>query len=839
MAEGNNKEEVIPTHSVHCHQGQGRMSVSDEPITISDSSDEEGIPVLVTPATEQHEEDQPQTSRSNRIKPSEEPQDEYGDSLDLESDEKEFKPGPSSQQTTNNTVNHNVEQKSIRQETEPLEAQTPPSEDSGTGLSSNPGSPATSVADRVMEEGPWLEHPSFLAQHPQPQERTKQAVPQEQHSEAEMGPVILSHDFPEPVFPSPETQQEGIPDPASPQLALPLEEVEERGPSSSLPGSKKANLETMWGQGAVAIDQELVTLLVKETEARFPDVADGYVKELIHLKNYYDLNVLCNFLLENPDYPKREDRTILHPSSSLLASQDDEELSNIDFFDYSKLTPLDKRCFLQAAELLMAEFKMLNSKDIKWALYEFKGHYAITRKAFSDAFKKWQELSPEASGKRKKRKEMIQDSFIDFKFEQGEIKIEKRMFFLRNKRRWCRSYELSDLLPAVRLEQEFYEQKIKEMAEHEDYLLALKMNGEQYEQDGQLIECGCCYGEFPFEELTHCSDAHLFCKECLIRYAQEAVFGSGKSDLSCMEGSCTSSFPTSELERVIPQAVLYKYYERRAEEEVAAACGEELVRCPSCSYPALLDADVERFSCPNPRCSKETCRKCKGLWKEHTGLTCEELAEKDEVKYRTSIEEKMTAARVRKCPQCGTGLIKSEGCNRMSCRCGAQMCYLCRLPIDGYEHFCQHPRFPGCPCQQCFRCSLWTDPTEDDEKLIEEIQKKAEEDQKRKHGGNTRKRIGPPLEKPAKKVRHMGALPRPVPWHLHRQMPAFRIVHAPFLQPPVWPAFHNFPINFRPMPAPYFPPLPNLHVNYDFGLEHGALEHNLHMRFVPQPWHRF
>ncbi|NXS22486.1 RN216 ligase, partial [Mystacornis crossleyi] len=326
---------------------------------------------------------------------------------------------------------------------------------------------------------------------------------------------------------------------------------------------------------------------------------------------------LCNFLLENPDYPKKEGRVVLNPSSSLLASQDETKASEsiliscclwavpkMDYFDFSKLAPLDQRCFIQAADLLMADFKMLSSQDIKWALHELKGHYAITRKAFSDAIKKWQELSPETSGKRKRRKEMNQYSYIDFRFEQGDVKIEKRMFFLENKRRHWRSYDKLSLLPPVLLEQEFYEQKVKEMAEHADFLLALQMNEEQYQKDGQMIECRCCYGEFAFEELTQCADGHLFCKECLIKYAQEAVFGSGKSELSCMEGSCTCSFPTSELEKVLPENILCKYYERKAEEEVAAACADELVRCPFCNFPALLDSDVKRFSCPNPRCRK-------------------------------------------------------------------------------------------------------------------------------------------------------------------------------------------------------------------------------------------
>uniref|UniRef100_A0A672HTP1 RING-type domain-containing protein n=1 Tax=Salarias fasciatus TaxID=181472 RepID=A0A672HTP1_SALFA len=442
---------------------------------------------------------------------------------------------------------------------------------------------------------------------------------------------------------------------------------------------------------------------------------EAYVAELIQKNNVKDLNVY------------RFIAGWFHLTCTSRVLQVTEDL-----FDYSKLSSMGPEVVMQAADLLMADFRMLSCQDIKWALNTLKGHYAITRKALCEALKKWQE-SGDPLGKRRRSRTSSERCYIDFYFEHGSVKVERRMYFLENDRRYCRTY--SNLEASVQKELSFYQQKAKEWAEHEDFLLALQVNEDEYKKDGQLIECGCCYGEFAFEKMTQCSDGHLFCKECLVKYAQEAVFGSGKSELSCMEGGCLCSYPVCELEKVLPENILCKYYERQAEEAVAATCADELVRCPFCNFPALLDKDMSLFSCPNPRCRKESCRKCHVQWKLHVGKTCEQVLERDEIRMRVLFEERMTAARVRKCVKCATGLVKSEGCNRMSCRCGSYMCYLCREPITGYNHFCQHARSPGAPCRHCRKCSLWTDPTQDDERIIQEIQKEGEAELNKKSAG--------------------------------------------------------------------------------------------------------
>jgi E3 ubiquitin-protein ligase RNF216 len=92
---------------------------------------------------------------------------------------------------------------------------------------------------------------------------------------------------------------------------------------------------------------------------------------------------------------------------------------------------------------------------------------------------------------------------------------------------------------------------------------------------------------------------------------------------------------------------------------------------------------------------------------------CEEVT-KDaiETKGRLTVEEAITAAKIRKCPKCKNPFIKGDGCNKILCGCGTLSCYLCGQLISGYDHFCQTPH---CKHESCNKCLLYTNTEKDDE----------------------------------------------------------------------------------------------------------------------------
>lgn len=81
----------------------------------------------------------------------------------------------------------------------------------------------------------------------------------------------------------------------------------------------------------------------------------------------------------------------------------------------------------------------------------------------------------------------------------------------------------------------------------------------------------------------------------------------------------------------------------------------------------------------------------------------------------------MSAAVIRNCPVCTVACFKEEGCNKMTCpnqscptpgsNTRTKFCYLCRVEIQDYKHFCQ---VPHCSHEECGKCRLFTDSKKDD-----------------------------------------------------------------------------------------------------------------------------
>jgi TRIAD3 protein (E3 ubiquitin-protein ligase RNF216) len=139
--------------------------------------------------------------------------------------------------------------------------------------------------------------------------------------------------------------------------------------------------------------------------------------------------------------------------------------------------------------------------------------------------------------------------------------------------------------------------------------------------------------------------------------------------------------------------------------------------CPKCGFQADVPETQMIFQCPIEDCQYVSCRKC---GKEpHIPYKCDEVTKlKRQDEGRLKVEEAISCAKIRTCPKCKTSFVKTDGCNKMTCRCGLKLCYICRQPVpkqDPYSHFCQTPH---CDHKKCGRCTLYSNDKEDDERAM-------------------------------------------------------------------------------------------------------------------------
>ncbi|KAG8891575.1 hypothetical protein FRB99_003486, partial [Tulasnella sp. 403] len=169
--------------------------------------------------------------------------------------------------------------------------------------------------------------------------------------------------------------------------------------------------------------------------------------------------------------------------------------------------------------------------------------------------------------------------------------------------------------------------------------------------EGEGIECGCCFSSYLFENMTQCADGHLFCKTCAKMNA-ETIIGQRKADIRCMDQSgCKQEFPESEIKRFLDAKALDLLERIQTEKAVEAAGLEGLEECPFCDFKYIIENDQERlFRCENESCGIVSCRQCKK--EDHLPKTCAEADSDRGLDARHAVEEAMTEALMRKCPQC-------------------------------------------------------------------------------------------------------------------------------------------------------------------------------------------
>ncbi|XP_018057695.1 PREDICTED: uncharacterized protein LOC108693320 [Atta colombica] len=394
----------------------------------------------------------------------------------------------------------------------------------------------------------------------------------------------------------------------------------------------------------------------------FPEADPVYLRKVAE-EIYSDPERIKQFVqskLENPDYPTRAQ----HLAKQKITQQQKQYTTDFQVKQFLEIFPDpfayfedDKRkCEFNphAVDFLKYYFSKMRVNTLVKAYSQYMNNLSLTAKAL-------EALNPDMKTKRYCNKTTVTE----------DIPFLQECAFIQHKA------ELKKYLDEVKAkeEQEFNELKAK----------------------NELLECQCCYDdECMPSKCSTCEDGHIFCNSCIIR-STDVVLGDGNTRVDCLL-QCGSEFPLSILQRVLPPTKFSILLCKRQEAEVIAAGVDGLVSCPFCHFASIPPLEDKIFKCLNPECMKESCRLCKEL--NHIPLKCNE---KKSESARLYLEEKMTQALVRKCYRCSRMFFKEEGCNKMTCVCGAQMCYICDKPVTDYKHF------QGQGAERSNLCPLWSD----------------------------------------------------------------------------------------------------------------------------------
>lgn len=191
-------------------------------------------------------------------------------------------------------------------------------------------------------------------------------------------------------------------------------------------------------------------------------------------------------------------------------------------------------------------------------------------------------------------------------------------------------------------------------------------------------QCPICYDEVTTPVQLACG--HSYCTLCIRHFLNSACDSdTSKFPLSCMgdEDKCGVPIPIPAIQRYIPPQQFKQLLEAAFLTHIKHS-PQDFKYCttPDCSqvYRSSSALSSQVVHCPS--CFSAVCSTCHE--EEHEGMTCEERRiQSDPAEQERLNEELAMQSGFKKCPECKVWIEKTEGCNHMSCICGAHICWVC------------------------------------------------------------------------------------------------------------------------------------------------------------------
>lgn len=198
-------------------------------------------------------------------------------------------------------------------------------------------------------------------------------------------------------------------------------------------------------------------------------------------------------------------------------------------------------------------------------------------------------------------------------------------------------------------------------------------------------DCSICWTEAENPIRTRCG--HVYCLGCFADQCVSATTHSSETNVRCAggNGNCNMVLDLPQLQ-----------------EHLSSTGFEELLRGSFASY-MRLHPDLLQY-CPSPDCDYvyrangaakvQTCSSClvpvcTSCHAQHGTMSCAEYQDVASGRQQANIQLKKDLG-IKDCPKCKASLEKTAGCNHVTCRCGAHICWVCmeifNTPEACYDH---------------------------------------------------------------------------------------------------------------------------------------------------------